>query len=78
MFVCFYIFSYETNGNLLSELIVLLCESLSGEPLCMGAYKARGEKGKWLPFLIRAFRKSLITESSRVVQRHLFDGTSDK
>lgn len=44
----------------------------------MGDYKACGEEGKWLPFLIRAFRKSLITESSRVVQRHLFDSTSDK
>lgn len=44
----------------------------------MGAYKACGEKGKWLPFLIRAFRKSLIRDASRVVQRHLFDSTSDK
>lgn len=44
----------------------------------MGAYKACGEKGKWLPFVIRAFRKSLITESSRVAQKHLVDSTSDK
>lgn len=27
MFVCFCIFSYETNGNLLNELIVLHCKS---------------------------------------------------